>query len=119
AGVYCYSVETEDAHTLRAGRTRIGVGKVRLVSEITQGSQHLVYSTLHFGDHNVHAGVREFSGRKTYDRMTSELLHAFSHSDLAQVIRLMDIGFGNDTYSLKSLFRDEQRRILDLILNST
>jgi hypothetical protein len=51
--------------------------------------------------------------------MTSELLHAFSHADLARVIRVMDMGFGNDTYSLKSLFRDEQRRILGLILNST
>jgi alpha-amylase/alpha-mannosidase (GH57 family) len=119
ARVYCYSVESEDAHTMRAGRTRIGVGKVRLSSEITGSSQNLIYSTLHFGDHNVHAGVREFGGRKAYDRMSSELLHAFSHADLARVIRVMDIGFGNDTYSLKSLFRDEQRRILGLILDST
>ncbi|MGA3026341.1 MAG: DUF3536 domain-containing protein [Bryobacteraceae bacterium] len=119
AGVYCYSVETEDARTMRAGHTRIGVGKVRLSSEITRNSQTLIYSTLHFGDHNVHAGVREFGGRKAYERMTSELLHAFSHADLARVIRVMDMGFGNDTYSLKSLFRDEQRRILGLILNST
>jgi alpha-amylase/alpha-mannosidase (GH57 family) len=119
AGVYCYSVETEDARTMRAGRTRIGVGKVRLSSDIIRNSQNLIYSTLHFGDHNVHAGVREFAGRKAYERMTSELLHAFSHADLARVIRVMDAGFGNDTWSLKSLFRDEQRRILGLILDST
>jgi alpha-amylase/alpha-mannosidase (GH57 family) len=119
ARVYCYSVETEDAHTARAGRTRIGMGKARLVSEITQAWQTLTYTALHFGDHNVHAGVREFGGRKTYERITSELLHAFSHADLTQAIRLMDVGFGKDTYSLKSLFRDEQRRILGLILNST
>ena len=119
ARVYCYSVETEHAETMRAGHTRIGVGKVRLCSEITQGSQVLTFSALHFGDHNVHAGVREFAGRKAYERTSSELLHAFSHADLTQVIRVMDKGFGNDTYSLKSLFRDEQRRILSLILNST
>jgi alpha-amylase/alpha-mannosidase (GH57 family) len=117
--VYCYQVETEDSRTMRAGRTRIGVGKVRLRSDITRSSQSLVYAALHFGDHNVHAGVREFGGRKSYERITSELQHAFSHADLAAVIREMDSGFGKDTYSLKSLFRDEQRRILGLILDST
>lgn len=118
-GVYCYSVETEDAQTMRAGRTRMGIGKVRLCSQITQSSQVLTYAALHFGDHNVHAGVHEFGGRKEYEKVTADLQHAFSHADLTQVIRIMDAGFGKDTFSLKSLFRDEQRRLLGLILNST
>ena len=117
--VYCYSVQAEDARAMSAGRTRIGVGKVRLSSEITQSSQVLTYAALHFGDHNVHAGVREFGGRKAWERVVADLMHAFSHSDLAQVIRVMDSGFNRDTYSLKSLFRDEQRRIIGFILNST
>ena len=36
-----------------------------------------------------------------------------------EVIRAFDRGFGTDTYSLKSLFRDEQRNILSQILIST
>jgi alpha-amylase/alpha-mannosidase (GH57 family) len=119
ARVYCYSVESEDRHSMNAGRMHMGIGKARLCSEITQASQTLNYSALHFGDHNVHAGVREFNGKKSYERVTSELLHAFSHADLTQAIRIMDSGFSKNTYSLKSLFRDEQRRILGLILNST
>jgi len=44
---------------------------------------------------------------------------AFSKGDLPAVIRLLDRHFLELTYSLRSLFRDEQRRITNLILEST
>jgi len=36
-----------------------------------------------------------------------------------EVIRLLDREYGKVDYSLTSLFTDEQRRIVQLILNST
>jgi hypothetical protein len=44
---------------------------------------------------------------------------AFSHADLPAVIRIIDREFEGSTYSLRSLFRDEQRKILGIILEST
>jgi hypothetical protein len=44
---------------------------------------------------------------------------AFSRADAPEVFRVIERTFGEHTYSLKSLFRDEQRRILDQILTST
>jgi hypothetical protein len=46
------------------------------------------------------------------------LLAEFSRADLPAVIRLLDTHFGS-TYSIKSLFRDEQRTILAEILETT
>jgi hypothetical protein len=40
-------------------------------------------------------------------------------ADFPEVIRLLDRFYGHADYSLTSLFRDEQRRIVTLILNST
>ena len=51
--------------------------------------------------------------------MVSELTQAFSTAELPSVIRLMDKHFGHSSYSLRYLFRDEQRKILDRILEST
>jgi hypothetical protein len=39
--------------------------------------------------------------------------------DIPEVVRLLDRRFGERTYSLRSLFRDEQRRIVRTILSST
>ena len=42
---------------------------------------------------------------------------AFSTSDFAEALRLLDEHFGELRYSLKSLFNDEQKRILDMVLS--
>jgi hypothetical protein len=95
------------------------IGRVRLTSEITQESGHLTFGVLHFGDHNLHGGVREYRGEHEYQRLIAEASEAFSRADIPEIIRAFDRGFGTDTYSLKSLFRDEQRKTLERILNST
>ena len=43
----------------------------------------------------------------------------FSRSDLAATIHCLDQGFAGHTYSLKNLFRDEQRKVLAEVLEST
>jgi len=74
---------------------------------------------LHFGDHNMNCGVRSYQGPEAYQGVVREISEAFGRADFPQVIRLMDRHFGESSYSLKSLFRDEQRKILDQILAST
>jgi hypothetical protein len=44
---------------------------------------------------------------------------AVTQANLPEVVRLIDSFFGGSPYSLASLFRDDQRRILRFILNST
>ena len=119
ARVYCYSVEQENGRTFHAGRARLSLGKVRVTSDLTGASDFLSYGVLHFGDHNLNAGVRQFRGEEAYGLLLSEVGKAFEHGDLAQVIRLLDRDFDGVSYSLKSLFRDEQRRVLERILAST
>jgi hypothetical protein len=51
--------------------------------------------------------------------MVTETGDAFDRADLAALIREMDRHFGESNYSLRTLFRDEQRRALDTILEST
>jgi hypothetical protein len=63
--------------------------------------------------------VRPFSDPSAYEDLLTSLLDAFSRAETAQVVLLLDRSFGEKTYSLKSLFRDEQRRILNKILTST
>ena len=77
------------------------------------------FGVLHLGDHNVNAGVREYQGEEVYQQMAQEVTQTFSKADFSEVIRLLDRHFGTSTFSLKSLFRDEQRKVLGYILEST
>jgi alpha-amylase/alpha-mannosidase (GH57 family) len=124
APIYCYSVERDDGRTFRAGRSRLSIGRARVTSGLTGETAAFAYGVLHFGDHNLNAGVVPWTedpdgDPKAYQNLIAEAGAAFEHGDLPQVVRLLDRYFGGMPYSLRSLFRDEQRRILDRILAST
>jgi len=117
--VYGYSVERENGRVFRAGRSRLSIGKVRVTSGLTGTAGAFVFGVLHFGDHNLSAGVAELGDPEAYQALIAEAGAAFEQGDLPRAVRRLDRYFGDVPYSLRSLFRDEQRRILDLILAST
>jgi alpha-amylase/alpha-mannosidase (GH57 family) len=117
--LFCYTAEREDLQSVEAGRAKLLVGRVRLTSDITYESADLSFGVLHFGDHNVNGGVQHFQGDEAYRTTVEEMTAAFAKADFPEVIRLLDRHFGESTYSLKSLFRDNQRKVLNRILEST
>ncbi|MBI2860944.1 MAG: DUF3536 domain-containing protein [Chloroflexi bacterium] len=116
--VYCYNVTSRDYQTSVAGKSKLAVGWITITSTITGESADLSFGVLHFGDHNVNAGIREYRGEEAYQAMLDELTETFSRADFPEVIRQLDRHFGMSTYSIRHLFRDEQRDALDRILES-
>jgi alpha-amylase/alpha-mannosidase (GH57 family) len=117
--IFSYCVEDEDRQVLTSGKTRLAVGRARVVSEITQECNVLAYAMLYMGEHSLTGGVRHFDSTEAYDAMFTELKQVYESADFPQAIRVIDRHFGNTTYDLKSLFKDEQRRILNDIMTST
>jgi alpha-amylase/alpha-mannosidase (GH57 family) len=117
--IYSYSVDTKDYRLKRSGKMRLAFGKARFTSEITQDSEMLTFGVLHFGDHNLHGGVRLFVSDDAYRDLGKATRDAFGRSDLAATIHCLDQGFEGRMYSLKNLFRDEQRKVLTEVLQST
>jgi alpha-amylase/alpha-mannosidase (GH57 family) len=116
--IYCFQAERKDYQVFNAGTARLGIGRVELTSEITQESSILSFGVLHMGDHNVNGGVQEFMSEELFHRLNRELVAPFTRADFAEVIRAMDRCFGESKYSLRSLFREEQRTVIENILAS-
>jgi len=76
---------------------------------------------LHFGDQNITAAVKAYddTGAAAFEAFSAEAAGYVQRADFPEVIRLLDRFYGHADYSLTSLFSDEQRRIVKLILNST
>jgi hypothetical protein len=117
--IYCFTAEREDYQIFEAGKAKMAIGRVKLTSEITGESSALSFGVIHFGDHNLNGGVRKFLGDDAYRALAEEVTEPFARADFPEVIRIMDRRFGESSYSLRSLFRDEQRKILNVILAST
>ena len=118
-GIYCYDVDREQYSLEAEGKLRLAMGRARFSSEITRESATMTFGVLHLGDHNVTGGVRHSDGPEGYEELKTRLIDCFSKADTAAVIRVLDEEFHEHSYSLSSLFRDEQRKIVGLLLNDS
>jgi alpha-amylase/alpha-mannosidase (GH57 family) len=118
ARVFCYRAESEVYEKVEAGRSRLAIGKTQVTSEVTWDEEPISFAVLHLADHNLNGGVRKFMGGEAFDAMRGPIREAFNKGDTAEVIRLMDRHFGMNNYSLWHLFRDEQRKVSNLVLGS-
>jgi Domain of unknown function (DUF3536) len=121
AQVYSYDVWRLQYDVSTSGRARLVVGRAAVSSRLTEESEEMAFAVLYFGDQNINAAVKPFvvEDAASYAGFAKKATAAVSRADFPGAMRLFDGYFGTAGYSLTSLFRDEQRRILKLILNST
>ncbi len=116
--VYCYSIDREDYQTLATDRAKLSVGRARITSGITTESSVFNLGAVHLGGHIVYGGVREYQGEEAYKTMVREMSGAFSAAEFRRLIKLLETHLGTFSYSLKDLFHDRQRQVMDGILES-
>lgn len=115
--IYSYRVRKDDYQKTQMDKTKLIIGKIGIVSEITLESEIVVFCVLHLGGHVFNGGVQTFPQDDVYQSMKQAITSAFEKGDFAEVIRTMDTHFGMHNYSLLSLFRDEQRKIINLVIS--
>jgi alpha-amylase/alpha-mannosidase (GH57 family) len=120
ARVYCFTCESVERRESKAGRLRAATGRVKLRSEITGEEGEYAYGVVHFGDHNLTGAVTLLSNEAWYQKAQAAVHEAFASADIPALIRMLDREWGGaDAYTLRSLFRDEQRSILRRVLQES
>ena len=119
ADIYAYCVDRDSWTDLSSGRLRLVLGSATFTSKTTAERTRQIFAVLHFGDHNVTGGVGIDTGQARFADLQKSLSTAFERADIPELIRSIDKAFGGNTYTLQSLFRDEQRRVLREVLEST
>jgi alpha-amylase/alpha-mannosidase (GH57 family) len=119
--VYAYAVERQAGSNLAKDGTRerrLAVGRARFTSDVTQESAALALAAFDRGDLNPVGGILKLDGDEGYAGLNRALTKAFSEENLDEVGRLLHENFEGEPYSLTVLFRDEQRRILNRIIEA-
>jgi alpha-amylase/alpha-mannosidase (GH57 family) len=104
-----------------SGRGRLALGRVKIVGAITGKQRSFSFAVLHFGDQNITAAVKAYEPEDApaFEAFAGQAAGFVQRADFPEVIRLLDRYYGHMDYSLISLFGDEQRRIVQIILTST
>jgi len=116
--VFCYTACRQDYQSAEVGKAKLAVGRVVIASDITRETAAFHFGVMHFGDHNLACGIGNIPSAEDFRRLQQEIFAMFEKADFPEVLRVQDEFFGLSQYSLKTLFRDEQRKILDLILET-
>ena len=119
--LFCYRVWRDSWNIYSSGRGRLALGRAKIVSAVTTEQQSFSFAVLHFGDQNITAAVKVYRAADAaeFEAFAKEAADKVQRAYFTEVIRLLDRFYGRVDYSLTSLFTDEQRRIVQIILNST
>ncbi len=117
--IYCYDAHQLDYQLQRMGSLTLAVGQLRLVSEITWESTHLVFAVLHLGGWDFHCCIQPFAGRRTYSHLKEKLFASLQEASAAHAILAMSQLFNGHSFNLQKLFPEERHRIMRLLSHNT
>jgi hypothetical protein len=105
-----------DVSSAEFNSVKLSTGKVEIRSRITHAQLDFNFAVLHAGGHNLGAGVCE--AHEEFQTFTRELDQRLFEGGFHSCVRVLEQYFGVEIYSLKSLFRDERKRIITQIVDS-
>ncbi len=117
--IYCYSEKSKIYNRIEAGKLTLATGMSDITSDMTWNKKDVIFAVLHMGDHNINAGVKNFSTDEDFLAMQDEMRVAFEKGNVPGVIRLMDKHFDGNIFSLRHLFKDERKKIMNQVLQLT
>ncbi len=135
--IFCFDVHRYSHEVFASGRGKVALGRARVRSHITEQTEDICFAVLHLGDQNLSAAVKPYGPEDElpFAAFSDEVRSSIRRANLPDVIRLIDRFFApkelppassgehdqssSTSYSLTSLFADEQHRILRTILNQT
>ncbi len=112
---YGFTIAEEEVVKREKGKTRLTICKLKVKSEITLDSEVVSCVAVWLGDLNVSCIAKSQMPNDLYISFRDAILTTFEKGGANETIVLISKYFGERTYTLKNMFRDDQRRILNFI----
>ncbi|MCW4028164.1 MAG: DUF3536 domain-containing protein [Candidatus Bathyarchaeota archaeon] len=113
----CFHIATSAIEKRDDGKFRFIINRSTISSDITLDEESFGCAAIWLGDHNVSCGAKRDMPDRAFKALRRRALACFERGQINEIIVLLSKYFGENTYSLKDLFRDDQRYILDFILS--
>ena len=114
--VYCYIVDRKDYQRISKGNSTLLLGHIEVMSRITLQRSNLMFVLMQYTDGDFHCAIKEFSDDDEYQSMKQNLTKVFMLNPITEIIRSIDESFGKEYFTLKDIFIEERRKILQLLL---
>jgi alpha-amylase/alpha-mannosidase (GH57 family) len=113
--VFNYTTSNEFFLRKEAGEQRLSLGITKIQSNVTHTERRIAFAVVYMGKHNIIGNLKLDMPPQDFESMKLRVVNAFEESRLGDVLSAMQTYFGDDRYTLWQLFKDEKRKVLNMI----
>jgi hypothetical protein len=110
--IHAYTIAKQSFERHEVDRNKLVFGQISVRSDITMEEESVCFVALYMGDHEIIVGADKYSASETWNNIFQEIKDSFLKVDEEKTVRLLDKYFKDHRYSLRYLFKDEQRQVL-------
>jgi alpha-amylase/alpha-mannosidase (GH57 family) len=110
--VYSYTISQKDYERTNKNSSALAIGRIEVTTDSILEKNDMIFALLHFGRGDFHCVIKGFAGNTEYQRIKNDLIHKFNNESITEVIRGVDELFGREYLSLKDIFKDKKKHIL-------
>lgn len=113
--LFNYQATNEFFVKKEAGEQKLVIGIAKIRSLVTRSEKRFSFAVIYLGKHDLIGNLSLTIELDKFSSMQFRMIDAFEDGRLGDVITLMQTYFGPEKYSIWSLFKEEKRKILDMI----
>ena len=114
--LYCYDIKRVSYKTVSKGKNSLYIGRVQIKSQITLEQYDMIFALLKYSGGDFHCTIKEYSSPEEFSEIQKNLTSTFMNYPLTEIIRSLDENFGSEYYTLKDIFIEERRKILNIMI---
>lgn len=114
--VYCYKIKKQSYKKVQKSTSKLVVGHIEIESKITLQKSNVMFALVQYSSGDFHCAIKEFSDETEYLNTQKEMFRIFMLNPLTEIIRALDEYFGREYFTLKDIFIEERRKILQVML---
>ncbi|MEM7105819.1 MAG: DUF3536 domain-containing protein [Bacteroidota bacterium] len=117
--LFNYLATSDFFRRFEAGNYILAFGRTNVESRITLSEKHFSFIVLYLGQHNFIGYISRDMDLESFNVMYERIRIEWEQSHLGEIISLMPVFFGDERFTVHSLFHDEKRKVIDLILENS
>ena len=114
--VYCYTITKKAYKKVHKGTSTFVTGHIEIQSKITLQKSNLVFALMQYAGGDFHCAIKEYSDDAEFNKLKNDLIKVYLMNTITEIIRAMDEYFGKEYFTLKDIFIEERRKILQILL---
>jgi len=113
--VFNYTTSNDVFVRKEAGELKMVLGVTKVKSIVTLSEKRFAFAAIYMGQHNIIGNISLEMEDEKFAAAHDRLVQAFDEARLADILALMQNSFGGEKYTIWQLFRDEKRKVFNLI----